>query len=246
MSEILRTTDYTIFKHADGNRPVDERRVTKIMNSIQAVGWVTQPIIVNEKMEVIDGQGRLAALERLKMPVDYVIQDGATIRTAQVMNATSTSWGRSDYIRSYAEIGLKSYQRLWQMMNMYDVDAQTVIRLMNRGGNSDVMRAVKNGEFEMTNEDFGRGLKRLPYYSAYIKVMKRFNGNANIKKKVIYYLIEHGGYPHQQIIDALTKCAPDDVICSTDERLIMSIEDVYNKFKREDKKIYLLADYRRK
>lgn len=246
MSEILRTTDYTIFKHADGNRPVDERRVMKIMNSIQAVGWVTQPIIVNEKMEVIDGQGRLAALERLKMPVDYVIQDGATIRHAQMMNASNTSWNNRDYVKSYAEAGQKSYQRLLQMMTMYDVDARTVLRLINKSTNAGVLRMLKTGEFFMSNEEFGRGLKRLPYFSAYMKAMKRFGGNANVKKKVVFYLIEHGDYPHQQIIDALTKCSPDDVICSTDERLIMSIEDVYNKFKREDKKIYLLADYRRK
>ena len=246
MSEILRTTDYTIFKHADGNRPVDERRVMKIINSIQTVGWVTQPIIVNEKMEVIDGQGRLAALERLKMPVDYVIQKGATIRHAQMMNASNTSWNNRDYVKSYAEAGQKSYQRLLQMMTMYDVDVRTVLRLINKSTNAGVLRMLKTGEFFMSNEEFGRGLKRLPYFSAYMKAMKRFGGNANVKKKVVFYLVDHGGYPHQQIIDALTKCSPDDVICSTDERLIMSIEDVYNKFKREDKKIYLLADYRRK
>lgn len=246
MTEILRTTDYSIFNHLDGNRDVKEKRVQKIIGSIQAIGWIHQPIIVNEKMEIIDGQGRLEALRRLNMPVDYIIEKGATIRQSQVINGVTTTWGSEDYIKSYAENGDKSYQRLLQMMNMYDVDVRTVLRAMNISTNASMIQALKNGELVITNEEFGKGLKRLPIFSAYFKAMKRFGGNAGIKKKVIFFLIEHGGYPHQQIIDALTKCSPEDIRCGTDEMLIMSIEDVYNKFKREDKKIYFLIDYRRK
>lgn len=245
MTEILKTDDYTVFRHLEGNRSVDEKRVQKIMRSILDVGWISNPIIVNGKMEVIDGQGRLEALKRLKMPVEYVIQNGANIRHAQSMNVSNTNWSRKDFIMSFAENGNQSYKRLLQMMTMYDVDARTIIRLMNRSGDS-VQYSLKSGEFEMTNEEFGKALKRLPFFSAYLKCMKRFTGAAGTKKKVIFFMIEHGGYPHQQIIDTLTKCDPDEIICSSDERLIMSIEDVYNKFKREDKKIYLLADYRRK
>lgn len=245
MTEIKRTTDYGIFNRLEGNRSVDERRVQKIMQSIQTVGYVPNPIVVNEKMEVVDGQGRLEALKRLGMPVDYIVSKGTTIRQTQFMNATSTSWGNEDYIKSYAEGGSKSYQRLLQMMTMYDVDIRSILRLMNVPISEAARYKLKAGEFYISNEEFGKGLKRLPIFSAYLKTMKRFGGNSNIKKKVIYFLIEHGGYPHQQIIDALTKADPDSIVCSTDERLIMSIEDAYNKFKREDKKIYLLDAYRR-
>lgn len=244
--EVLKTKDYSIFKRLEGNRTVDESRVQKIIGSIESIGYVPQPIIVNEKMQVIDGQGRLEALKRMGMPVEYIVCDGATIRQSQFMNATSTLWGSMDYINSYAENGSKSYQRLQQMMTMYSVDIRTLLRLMNMNTNGSAIRMMKEGTLFVSNDDFGKGLKRLPIYSAYIRVMKRFAGNAGIKKKVIFYLIDHGGYPHQQIIDTLTKCNEDDIICSSDERLIMSIEDVYNKFKRDDKKIYFLADYRRK
>ena len=124
MTEMKRTTDYGIFNRLAGNRSVDEKRVQKIIQSIQTVGYVPNPIVVNEKMEVIDGQGRLEALKRLGMPVDYIISKGTTIRQTQVMNATSTTWSKEDYIKSYAEGGSKSYQRLMQMMTMYDVDVR--------------------------------------------------------------------------------------------------------------------------
>ena len=246
MTEVLQTTDYSIFKRLEGNRSVDEKRVQKIMNSIKEIGWAKQPILVNENMEVIDGQGRLEALRRMDMPVEYIVQEGGKIRHSQVMNESYTGWGSVDFVKSYAENGNKSYKRLQQMMDMYGVDVRTVLRLMNISTNSAYLHMLKTGEIVVDNQAFGKGLKRLPIYSAYIKCMKRFSGHSNIKKKVIFFLIEHGGYPHQQFIDALTKCNPDEVNCGSDERLIMSIEDVYNKFKREDKKIYLLTDYRRK
>ena len=62
-----------MFKTMDGNRLLKNDRVNKIVESINAVGYILSPILVNEKMEVIDGQGRLAALERLKMPVHYMV-----------------------------------------------------------------------------------------------------------------------------------------------------------------------------
>ena len=79
MKEILTTTDYSIFKTLEGNRAVKDHRVDKIVKSICNIGYVTSPILVNEKMEVIDGQGRLQALERLGMPVEYIIHEGVGI-----------------------------------------------------------------------------------------------------------------------------------------------------------------------
>lgn len=78
--EIFRTNKYEIFKQLKGNREVSPKRISKIINSIKEVGYIINPIIVNEKMEVIDGQGRLEALRILKMPVDYIIQDGIGIK----------------------------------------------------------------------------------------------------------------------------------------------------------------------
>ena len=63
--EILETTDYGMFKPLLGNR--DRKSESKIIDSIQRVGYIISPLIVNEKMEVIDGQNRLAALESLTM-----------------------------------------------------------------------------------------------------------------------------------------------------------------------------------
>ena len=241
--EILKTTDYSIFKRLEGNRPVTMQRVLLIEDSIRAIGWISNPIIVNENMEVIDGQGRLEALKRIGAPVEYRIIRGANINHCRVMNDVNRQWQKNEYIQSYAETGSQSYKRLWQIMTMYEIDARTALRLMNK---DDKAAVLKSGELDISNDAFGKGLKRAPFYSAYWKTMKRFAGNGNIKKKVIFFLIEHGGYPHQRIIDALKVCDPQEIYCTGDERLIECIENVVNKNQRKDNRLRLVMDYRSK
>ena len=74
---VYQTRDYSKFMRLEGNREVVSKRVVKITKSIQQNGYILNPIVVNEKMQVIDGQGRLEALKGLKMPIDYVIAEGA-------------------------------------------------------------------------------------------------------------------------------------------------------------------------
>ena len=61
VATVYRTEDLSIFKTLKGNREVKENRKQTLIESIDKHGYITNPIIVNERFEVIDGQGRLAA-----------------------------------------------------------------------------------------------------------------------------------------------------------------------------------------
>lgn len=239
--ETQRTTDYSMFRAMTGNRMVSEARVKKIMDSIMEVGWISNPILINEKNEVIDGQGRLEALRRLGMPVEYRVVPGLTVRECRALNET-TSWHNPEYIKSWSDTGNESYKRLWQMMTMYNIDARTIFRLINRYWTID---QVKRGEFVLEKLEFGKALKRLPIFSAYMGALKRFGGHAGAKKVAVFFLVE-GDYPHQDIVNMLTTCDIADISTSSTERLLQTIEETYNKYKRDDNRIYPLEDYRRK
>lgn len=49
------TKDYDQFNFIDTNRSVKDQRKAKLMASIQDVGFVTNPIIVNEKYSRTEG-----------------------------------------------------------------------------------------------------------------------------------------------------------------------------------------------
>jgi len=110
-NKILSTKDYNLFKKMVGNRPTQLFRVKKILKSIEKVGYITNPIIVNDKMEIIDGQARFEALKQLNLPIDYIIVNNAGIKECISMNTYNSNWKEMDYINSYANVGNINYIR---------------------------------------------------------------------------------------------------------------------------------------
>ena len=164
---IYETTNYSMFKSMEGNRAVTDGRVSKIVESINKVGYVLSPILVNEKMEVIDGQGRLSALERLRLPVHYMIQDGIGINECIQMNIHQSNWGLTDFVKSYAIRGNENYQRLQSLLDIYkELPTGTVIMCAtgNNYTHSGWLHArLKNGKMEVSEKDYERARWELDY-----------------------------------------------------------------------------------
>lgn len=83
---IYSSEDYSVFRKLNGNRSVLEQRKNMIMASITERGWIRNPVVVNEKMEIIDGQGRFEALKELGLPIEYVVAKGASISDCIALN----------------------------------------------------------------------------------------------------------------------------------------------------------------
>lgn len=100
ITTVYQTDDYSKFRMIDGNRPIAHAK--KIIESIKEIGMLWQPILVNERFEVIDGQGRFLAMKTLGLPIIYIRQDGLTIKEVRYLNQNATVWKVNDYIHSYA------------------------------------------------------------------------------------------------------------------------------------------------
>ena len=72
-NKILKTTEYTMFKFIKGNRPINYTHVGNLVNSIKEKD-LAMPIIVDQDMNVVDGQHRLKAYEILSKPVTYIVK----------------------------------------------------------------------------------------------------------------------------------------------------------------------------
>ena len=155
--KVYETKNYDMFRQMLGNR--DIKGESEIVESIKRVGLVHNPIIVNEKYEVIDGQNRLEALRQLDLPVYFIIQKGLGIEACRSLNIGQTNWGTEDYIYSFADVGNKNYRRLASLMTEFQkqfgiqgIIAMAKPRRVNEGGglpNS----VIKNGEFELSQEE---------------------------------------------------------------------------------------------
>lgn len=161
--EVYVTKDYSKFKRLVGNRDIPEFRINKIVNSIQEIGWVHNPIVVNEKMEIIDGQGRLTALERLGLPVEYIIAPGAGTKECIRMNMDMVNWKQADFIKSYAEQGNENYQRLLDLTQHYANGNLHIICTALFRISKPKHREIKNGTLQITKEQYEMAVPRLKY-----------------------------------------------------------------------------------
>ena len=69
--KVLYEKNHTKFTLLDNNRDIDIRHVAALMASMKKHGQL-MPIIVNENLEVIEGQHRLKACTELDIPVAYI------------------------------------------------------------------------------------------------------------------------------------------------------------------------------
>ena len=188
--KVYTTKDYSIFKRLVGNRDIPETRISKIVESIQTIGWVRNPIIVNENMEVIDGQGRLTALQRLKMPVEYIIAEGAGNKECIYMNMNMVNWKLPDFIKSYAEQGNENYQRLLSLMEKYaggnlDIISTAVYRV-----SKSKHRDIKQGTLQLTEEQAKAAIPRLEFIKPILEKIdeRKLPGSlVTLMQTLIYY-----------------------------------------------------------
>ena len=178
IANVMRTNDYTKFRHLNGNRDVGIR-AEKIKKKIKEVGYILCPIVVNEKMEVIDGQGRLKALSDLGLPVDYVIAKGTGLQECIAMNLGQTNWTVTDFINSYAEQGNANYINLKKVIGSTKLKTSVVIGIARQvfvtGG--ETLKPVMQGSLKF--DDVTETIKIIQKVEKFNDILKGKGGNIN-------------------------------------------------------------------
>ena len=79
VNKVYKTNDLSIFKQIGGNRVPNLQHIKRLSQSISVYGMKCNPILVNEQMEVIDGQHRLAAAKEANSFVYFVVVKGLSL-----------------------------------------------------------------------------------------------------------------------------------------------------------------------
>ena len=174
--KIMEESDYRKFKTLNGNRPVDTR-VKRIAEAIKESG-IQVPIVVNERMEVIDGQHRLEAMKLLGQPVSYYVVPGLGIDACMNINKLQKNWGVTDFVHGYAENGNTSYSYFEQLLKQYRSFTNIAIYVAatgRYGGRS--TKALKSGDMEIGEKDYNLAREFLDFVSP---VKEYFYGNGRL------------------------------------------------------------------
>lgn len=149
---IRKTNEYWKFEKLLGNRDVSESRKAAIVNSIRERGYLISPILVNEKFEIIDGQGRFEACKELNLPIVYTIQQGLSIDDCIAMNIKMKNWNMTDFIESYSNRGNPDYMILKRLICEYpSIGAATIAGMASglSGSGGTIQEKIKKGQFQL-------------------------------------------------------------------------------------------------
>lgn len=114
--EIFETMDYDLFKFKEYNRKIHKNHVDKLVFSLQRSNDLNlYPIVVDSKMEVVDGQHRLVAARKMGIPVFYVIDDDYDPEKVIQINTTQMKWSLEDYLNFWMNKGKEDYIKLHNM-----------------------------------------------------------------------------------------------------------------------------------
>lgn len=236
-----QTTDYSLFTRLDGNREIKNARVNKIKKSIETNGYIFNPIVVNEKYEVIDGQGRLEALKELGLPVDYVVCQGAGLLECIALNASLTSWSIKDYIESYCEMGIEDYILFNDLIHRFPELKLNTIGCISTGFASLPTKKIREGKIHIKKENLPQILSDLTVATHMAPLFSRVSGARDYYIYAAVFAVRSGA-DEDRLISTISKSvlapAPNIRIALTE------LSDVYNKrLKDTSKRIYLYEAY---
>lgn len=241
---VFRTSNYKQFKRLDGNRKVPTRRVNKIKQSINEVGYIQSPIIVNENMEIIDGQGRVAALESLRIPVDYIVVKGIGIKECRSMNINQSNWTMMDLVESYAEEGNESYIYFHNLLKAYRGIGIVAVNNAVTGLSATNNDAIKTGRFVCTKDDYEKVIKILDYEMRFADIVRKIKGRADYIYIAIGFCYQSECVDNellfQKMSDKYERFLPSANLYQT----LDEISKIYNERLRGPK-VYLSTDYKR-
>lgn len=252
--KVYITSDYDMFKKMLGNR--DVKGEAQIIESIQNVGYICTPITVNDKDEVIDGQNRLAALKELGLPVYYIVQPNADIKTCRALNIGQKNWGTLDYIESYAQSGEHSlsYKRLLSLINSYGkqcgIDGIMVMCLPTLIGNAGprYTSIIRDDKLNITASQYELAVKRISSAISfgYDKFGRGQKMNGRIWWSCVSYIYQHPDVSAENVMSML---ADQDGLIHTSNKVAEQldfIDKIINEGKRPKEKVFLSSDFQKR
>ena len=116
IGKIYETMDYDAFSFLHFNRNAKPRK--DLLDALEKYGRFFEPIIVNEDLEVLDGQHRLLSAKLKETPISFYVVDDATAK--QVIKSVNTerrSWTTREYIDFYDRLGNQNFITLNEYLN---------------------------------------------------------------------------------------------------------------------------------
>jgi hypothetical protein len=239
VNKVYKTNDLDIFNPIKGNRPSNPMHIKKLAYSIEHNGLLQNPIIVNEKLDVIDGQHRLAAAKEANSSIFYIIVKGYNLKEVQTLNLNQKNWTSKDFLNGYADMGISAYVKLRNFsLKNNDISLSNCISLCSNRDNTNfnISNKFRAGKDKPTNlkevfiegtwlgydftlaQEIADKLKMIkPYYDGY---------NRTNFIKALLGILKNKEFDFDVFLKKLKIKKLEDCLSITEYKLL--IEEIYN------------------
>lgn len=231
VNTVYKTSDLSIFKNIGGNRVPNIQHVKRLADSIRVYGMKCNPILVNDKLEVIDGQHRLMAAKECQSFVYYIVVDGYSLKEIHTLNLNQKNWSKKDFMEGYANIGVESYIKLKAFIEKNnDFSLPICIAFCNNTSDNTHNKLGKNLEvFEdgswkgkdfNIGQDWANKIRMVkPYYKGY---------NYSVFVSTLITLFQNKNFDFNEFMHKLRLQPTALLDCVNREQYKTLIEDIYN------------------
>jgi len=196
--KIKKTYDYDEFGDLDGNRKINQSNLNKIMESMRKK-YYSIPIIVNKKMQVIDGQHRLEACRQLNLPVFYFQIDGLDLRSVHTFNSIGKPWAFIDYLDSYVRLGKPEYIKAQALRNKYPMNEKCLLFLLTgkQQGGDKQSPSVSFREGNLKIKNLEECYKIAEQIDEFIESFEEYNFKRSCVRIPLMEMMRHDQYDHE-------------------------------------------------
>ncbi len=233
VNTVMKTKDYARFKTLGGNRQLNELHLKRLLSSVMVKNLLfANPILVNEKFEIIDGQHRFAVCQDLGFPIHYLLVENLGLSEVQTLNANTKNWKLEDYIDGYCDMGLQEYCYLKSQMMKTGLGVTILLAIFSIAGTSgSTLYGVKEGELKLLHKN--RGLVMLQWIKDWMKYYPGAERRTFVLALVQLYNIEE--YNHDKMMQKIQYQSTKLVDCTNTKTYLALLEEVYNFRERGEK-----------
>jgi len=104
---VYSTKDYEAFSFITGNRNINKPHLEKLRKSMLEM-YITVPIVVNENLEIIDGQHRFIICKEEGLAVHFIQIKGLNLTHVQKINELMRIWTAEAFMHCYCDLALEN------------------------------------------------------------------------------------------------------------------------------------------
>jgi hypothetical protein len=188
---VYQTYDYDKFKIMPANRNTDPLHIRRLVESFERHHLIT-PLIVNDKMEVIDGQNRLEAAKETKKPIYYMIIPGYGIKEVQIFNTLQKNWQKINYLDMWCTEGRKHYLDCKEFMQQFpQFGIQVTLKLLT---------GLQAGQ---KNSGFGKGNMKMKEFEEGRFIIPDLNKSYTLAHRIMEFKDLYSGFSRSAFVGAI-------------------------------------------